>query len=442
MFPFHRNNMIHLKYSHLSHIYSLLFGLLYIFLSLQMPSLMYQTMGVHGDVITICGIVACIFLVWLKARFKRGISIRFTLPGVFFLTTIVLYVVIGSINAESSALLESFKYNVIILIPLFLLGFFYVKSEKDARFILMLTVLVAFISASSVFLELIFQDQWINFVGTPRLLSGTAGLFLNRNGTVMAIIPGIIAALFFLQRQKRILGMLILMGIVILCSLATLATVSIAGWTILGLSFLGHGLMWCISRGQRRVTGLIFYFFAVIVLVGVFAAAMGNSGNRSEVLEDIVAYADKGGGRLTGSTSLWEDSTFEYRGDAARYYFERFLESPFVGLGLSRAAIGENNSGVGVHNQFILLASEAGIIPLLTYVVFFVMLLHSLWRRRVHLIARVFFLIVLSIILFNFVSHNIFDSSRQFIIILGVVTGAIHSIPINKCSRTPGLARP
>jgi O-antigen ligase len=81
---------------------------------------------------------------------------------------------------------------------------------------------------------------------------------------------------------------------------------------------------------------------------------------------------------------------------------DRFLKSPFVGVGASHVATWIPQAGVSVtpHNSFLLIALASGVLPLLFFIAYWVRMGVEAWRVHAHSHEDAVFLIPLFLYVF------------------------------------------
>lgn len=350
----------------LKHTGSLIFWLLAVIVVLHVEGAFneIERRTVSVAIIAMSVILVCI----VRVRIARGLGT----PGIILLATIISYLVIGFVVAIIQGIdLQTSDYTKIGSIICFLtvlgasaLGG-YSTMETHGIEITFVRILKLFI-ITCVFI--IFTPILISYgLISERIYLRNTGLFINPNDAGIAGCFTVVMAVSFLQRgSHRLLAFIALfVGLI-----ASLSTVSKTALIVLFIVVILFGLF-----GKQRLL-LLFLLMLLIGLIAIFLedilllASVVDLGRIYVVVDYLmsintsgldISYSDDKLDILTGRGLLWEIG------------LNRVFESPIVGHGFAQghhleeapAILGSER--LGVHNMYLMMIIDAGIIPLFLY---------------------------------------------------------------------------
>lgn len=222
-------------------------------------------------------------------------------------------------------------------------------------------------------------------------------------------------------------------------------TVALAGATIiwrgrsalpvLAICVAAGGLLLTLSR-----TGLVLLFVVIAMLLYLGLRERGVKAVMPSTL--LVAGFLAGIGWMISvvSGSAWRGlavgrlTTLETeRFWVLEYGWSLIIESPLIGHGINTFYTMEGLPGscwtlpglnCGVHMQFLLFWGEAGVVPFLTFVLFFVTALAACWRPPRSLLTTVAFLWTLCLGLYCLTAHNVLTPLNNYFFV-GVICGGL-----------------
>ena len=327
-----------------------------------------------SPVMLVCCLVMLLGL--LRVRFRDALGTM----GVLLMAALASYVAIGTLVAlaggtdwRTDALwyLQRYMSSILLILAVAVGGRIVMERTGGERTLL---VILGVLTGSC---ALMLASPWLLLVFPNAPPDGQFryfGPFLSPNEAGFAACIAIVLA-FSCLRAGRF--KLLAYGSLFVAVSALVGTFSRTALVTLPVVAVG-GIL--VSRGAERwrfLTGM-----AVISLVGARTLADVNTGNLLEPqvarlgsLLRIVESLSVDDVTLAGRLTLWQLGT------------ELALASPLYGYGLGRFhALEEawyNNDGhlLGVHNQYLTLWGEAGVVPLLLYVLFLVGMLRLGLRR-------------------------------------------------------------
>ena len=211
-----------------------------------------------------------------------------------------------------------------------------------------------------------------------------AGFYLNANSAAAICLSGYAIALVVNNRIRLILLLLFtLMGFL------TLSRTFIFSWIIINIVFSLK------SPKHLRFIPVLLFIFPILIS---FQSILGLRIDRFNSLINLFTN-----GRfdqlMTNNSS---------RVKLFSEYYRSISNSPIFGNGFNSFRTGELiDKDVGAHNTFLMIIGEAGILPFLFFVAFFVYLFYKTIKNLKYSILPLFVLIII-FIQFN-VSHNFFD---------------------------------
>lgn len=250
-------------------------------------------------------------------------------------------------------------------------------------------LLILFIGACSIFYEILSPK---NFYGR------FSGFYLNPNPAGFICLIGFWFSNVITRKYLKI----ILKVIFLIAGLATFSRTFgfILIFTILISSF----------TNRSNLLYILGVFFALIIFVS-FAYKFNFNSFRMAAIESLI------NGEI--SNNLTEDS----RTNTWKKYYNIILNNPFFGNGYLKLSGKANGifSTQGVHNTPLMILGEAGILPFLFFLFFYIKNLILSIRQIQY---NYYYLIIITVILYLFTSHNYFDNY----IILGISLWVNHNL--------------
>ncbi|WP_198146887.1 O-antigen ligase family protein [Maribacter thermophilus] len=219
-----------------------------------------------------------------------------------------------------------------------------------------------------------------------------SGFYLDPNNGGLICIMGF-ALTFVMPKKIQLLGKIIFT----MLGLFTFSRTFIVSWLIMNLLSIK------LSLKNAKMLGLGFALLSTLLVYNEFLP------KKNQRLENLGAMIS---GNEEKAKELNKDSRLE---TWARYY-DFLLDKPIFGNGY--AAFGGNGVAppVGVHNTYLLIWGEAGIIPLLI----FLMYLASLIRKGYAIFKKTpqVLMMTLALSLFLLTNHNFFTTDYSIMILL------------------------
>lgn len=320
---------------------------------------------------TLGTVTSYLILVLLLAHFildqKKG------KPLLVFLFLGVSYYVISSFSYIGEEI--GFLYNLIKFLIVIVCGADVIRktTTKEIYYILL-------IGAFSVAINAIFLSNYnANFTETYGRYSG---FYLNPNYAGSICLLGLSLSFQMKNNKLRLLGLL-------LCTVGGLFTLSryfMIMWVL--VNFISVFLNRKNAIGPAIGAGILILFFS-------FASLLQLKADRFGALESLFSDSKTVEVRGEGRASTWAS------------YSDVLMDSPFIGNGYKK--MHGNNFGVraGVHNTYLMLLGEAGIVPFLICIFLYVFLMKKTFDSLRQNPGYFYFALILFTSLL--VSHNYFD---------------------------------
>jgi O-antigen ligase len=230
-----------------------------------------------------------------------------------------------------------------------------------------------FIGALSIILEAIF---------IPSDYGRFSGFYLNPNVAGFICITGYASTYGLKNPTLKLLGQF---GFT-LAGLLTFSRTFIIIWFLLNLISLK------ISLKNLRIFGIGFLIITTLFFIDEIA---GLNNPRFEQLK----------GFLNNESVSAEEISSDSRTDTWAKYYNRIFESPFIGNGYKTFAT-KDNDGEGVHNTYLRIIGEAGIIPFFIFLAYIAYLFYwsiYFFKKAPNLIMQ-----IIGLALFLMANHNFF----------------------------------
>ena len=382
------------------------------------------TMGV-GPPLAVSAVTALACLPALAALVRTGPREAIGTPGLLLLSCLVSYVGVGIVVAilsgtEASAMryLRDVSFSILVVAGVAVGGRVAWRRLGATRFLMG----VLLILATSCTLMLASPWLWDIIPNPP--LEGAYRFFgssANPNKAAVTASFGVVTALAFLRHGGfRILTY----GVLLVAVVAVIGTISRAA--LIALPILLFGSLFSSRRAELgRLFGALAVFIIVVVGVAISFSA--------DLLEERQIERFRTLTELTSPDTIG-DPSFISRRELLRLGLDQALQSPVAGSGLGSfhslegAWLNADGDLMGVHNQYLLLLGEAGILPLMLFVSFLAVTLHAGFRKE-----RVWALGAVSgwaavIALFSLASHNLllhWHVNFMFGLMCAVMTGCL-----------------
>lgn len=221
-------------------------------------------------------------------------------------------------------------------------------------------------------------------------LSGRySGVFLNPNAAGFILIFGYILSLLINCKIVKVLGQLVFVS---------------AGFLTFSRTFL------IILIFVNIISVFVNYRNLYQLVIGIFLFSVVLS--QSDIIQLDKNRVSSFSSLLNGEFS--KDLNQDSRTETWAKYYSKIFENPILGNGFSTFAGDLTNLGPaeyreqGVHNAFLLVLGESGIIVFIYFILLYVEInFKSLFMFKQN---RVYFLLSISLILFLLTSHNYFDN--------------------------------
>jgi len=219
-----------------------------------------------------------------------------------------------------------------------------------------------------------------------------SGFYLDPNNAGLICLMGF-ALSFVVSKKLSLIGKLIFTILGIL----TFSRTFIISWLLINILAIR------LSFKNAKMLGIGFAILSFLLVYNEFLPA------KNRRLEEIGAVIT---GDEKKANNLEKDSRFA---TWARYY-DALLDKPIFGNGYN--AFGSNGVAppVGVHNTYLLIWGESGIIPLLFflgYIAYLIKESNAVFRKAPHIL-----MMVLALALFLLTNHNFFTTDYSLLLII------------------------
>lgn len=210
-----------------------------------------------------------------------------------------------------------------------------------------------------------------------------SGFYLNPNVAGFICITGYGLTYALKNPSLKLLGQFVFT----LCGLLTFSRTFIAIWILINLISLK------ISFKNIRIFGVGFLIIGSLFFIDEM---VGLNNPRFNQLKNIISSENK-----VSSQELNEDS----RTETWALYYDKILDAPLIGNGFLSFS-GRFTGGVGVHNTYLRIIGEAGILPFLIFIALILYLIFwsiFFFNKAPNLIMQ-----VIALTLFLMANHNFF----------------------------------
>lgn len=409
---------------------TVLFGLLSIMLFCNLNGILKNFVGINAGLSPVI-LVLCFCLLAITRPTKK----LFSYPFIAFLSTLLSLWYLGFISGLIHYDETNFKNaNLFFASRLIFTSclIFYVFSsyistlnrEQKSKHIKFVFYLFFFTSSIGV-LESLFgfrtvavdmaydKERTLGFFGNPNLTG------LQANFSLVFIIG------LFLSNKLKVIPTLLLIPVVTYAAGASFSKTAIITAALLLISFLLI-CIWNLFRINHRQK--VFRSFSVIAILSVVSFAV--------IVPIATSYYDKLGGgqqeRLLSIVDLvakgqFNRKTSSMRSEIFKDGIEVIKDDVILGHGLSTFSIGgmfKSSPTHGVHNMYLKLIGEAGIIPLFLFFSFFITFtLRALKKQKREYLFITLFTII-SFFVFCFTSHNALEDKFS-VALIAILVGVL-----------------
>lgn len=300
-----------------------------------------------------------------------------------------LYFFIGAFQYEESFITLSSKYVKFLL---YLFGLFVSLKHINQNTIIFLLLAGAItILLDSLYFR--FNDfQGIDYVSQYGRYSG---FYLNPNTASMICLTGYALSITKTNYWKFLSIAFTFFGFL------TLSRTFMASWFLITIIYLFYNRKYIVKT-------LLFLIVSVFSLI-TFSEKLNLDVARFDFLVNLFS------GQINNEF-LNKDS----RQDQWAKFYDGILNSPIIGNGYS--SFGQSLDGLGdagVHNSFLLIIGESGLLPFLLIIMIFFFLFKKSYNLRK---KNLTFLLLMFVLFIQFlVSHNFFDSGLMLFVFLNII---------------------
>ncbi|MBL7817962.1 MAG: O-antigen ligase family protein [Saprospiraceae bacterium] len=237
-------------------------------------------------------------------------------------------------------------------------------------------------------------------------LTRPAGFYMNPNSAGYHAVVALLLSVSILLREKgsRILAFVMIL-LSLLSAFITLSKGAILMSLIVLVSYFGLGTVYFNRLYKTNRRSLVIVGSLVIFSLAQFVVFLMSKFNELGAFEQsrLVQIMDLLGGKVNTETTT-------NRSDIAATGLKWIAEAPFFGWGFGAFHYIRHGGDAGIHNMFLMLIGESGIIPMLLYIVFFIFGIYKSMRIKnmeYRFLSLTFFLFTL---FFANGNHNLFDN--------------------------------
>ncbi|WP_179354448.1 O-antigen ligase family protein [Winogradskyella vidalii] len=209
-----------------------------------------------------------------------------------------------------------------------------------------------------------------------------SGFYLNPNVAGFICITGYATTYGLKQISLKLIGQFIFT----LAGLLTFSRSFIVIWILLNIISLK------ISIKNIRIFGIGFLIIGTLFFIG---DTIGLNNPRFEQLKSI----------LNNESVSVQEVNSDSRTETWALFYDQILESPLLGNGFGTFS-GKGDAGLGVHNSYLRVIGEAGILPFLIFISYFIHLLA--WSTIHFKKAPNLIMQIIALVLFLMANHNFF----------------------------------
>jgi len=300
-------------------------------------------------------------VVLLMARPKmllRALREPLVIWFVLYLAAGLLWLLIAADFSEA----ETRQWRTGLLVFIIFSASLILASVADRTHLAKVILACALLASVNNWLDFLFPFSYVPLGSEWSNPGRGAGLFIDANQAGGAVIAMVIGVLPFLSRRYRGLALLfMLFGLYPTFSRAAF----LVGVLVTAIEFL----LGQINGRQLALMGLVA---PMMFAVGLSLHRMGISSDEINLgnIEDRLDYFRTGG-------EILDESAVSRRG-LATMALRMISESPIVGNGVGSTRV--QGRGYGPHNMYLLLAAEQGVVGVLFYLSFIVLILRKGWR--------------------------------------------------------------
>lgn len=221
-----------------------------------------------------------------------------------------------------------------------------------------------------------------------------SGFYLDPNNAGLICLAGF-ALSFILPKKIQLFGKIAFT----LLGLFTFSRTFIISWLVLNVLSIK------LSVKNAKMLGLGFLLLSSLLVYNEF---LPSKNRRLEELGAMISGDEK------KASNLNKDSRLETWG---RFY-DFLMENPVFGNGYNSFGTEGVNPPVGVHNTYLLIWGEAGIVPLLIFLIYLTVLVkkgYFNFKKIPHV-----FMMLISLSLFLMTNHNFFTTDYSLLILLWI----------------------
>lgn len=339
---------------------------------------------------------------------------------------LLCYLVFGTIGTIMNDNWEDWTINilpwVISLLVSYTIAAFLASEIVSGNFnywmnIIFISTVIA--GSSGIIFSVLGINQYGNYI---TYYERAAGIFANPNELGFVANMSLVFLLYSMHKQSKFFYIIL----VLVATYGSYLTYSKGSIITTVVIWLNYFIMFLVNKtnGKSKVYLYLIASFIFIVLAFNLKVLNDNSELTIEQNRRIYHILDIFSGNITDEATSGRIDIFEYG-------FDKILDNPFIGYGIGTFAVLDNRSH-GIHNAFLMVLGESGIISFLILVSILLILLISPWLRwfnrgEKYLISSMFIVIVI----YMMGTHGVFHS-KFFILYLIFIGVFIDNISMQK----------
>lgn len=350
-------------------------------------------------------------------RISNGVLLYIFYYLFYIIYSSIVYLILGDKdNIERIPLyINSF---IIVLLIIVLDNYLSTKSLKQIFDIIFLVAIMLCLGNLITIYQYVNQLNWNGFDSDGEIILRAYGLYLNPNiAGFFAIVSIILSFNLILFRNKYNTLNLVILIISLIAGLLTFSKTFFLNSFVVLIIYIYNRRKYLKSYVLPTIISKLKYIiFIPLFLLFYFVLSS----------EDVLDKEQMA--RLETVFFFLNDSEIDYSGrsELADYGIQMAKEKPIIGSGFGTFTIlKESNklfdftsSDLGVHNTFIRIWGEGGVISILFYLFFWIHLLWRVYLSKSIEVKLISYMLIFTLNIYSFTSHNIPEDYFSALIIL------------------------
>ncbi|RIK81125.1 MAG: hypothetical protein DCC68_09270 [Planctomycetota bacterium] len=410
------------------------FALLIVLCLFDMNTVAYNLWGVNQAFSIVILVLCIVVLLLYRLTVYRDLGTAGRLYVLFFVALVAIGTPIG-LSADPEGILgRSFLIRLLLASLLIVMAAAVAARSVflayGVRFTLGGLFLLGLVIPLGIWISSYYPEFYRVRIGESRDLSRATGTYNNPNeaGAAVCMFAAMVFA-YMMSGRSKLLSTVLVVGALMISALAILLTASRGAFVVFALVSLAQVV---ISPGSKK---LVLSLAAVAVVAGMAYAVFSYWVVREATDRSQVERFESLGRVIRGEVT---DETTGGRFELAMNGIREWQKSPLLGNGLgTQRRVGAAN--IGPHNTYILIAGEAGIVPLALYLLMIAAIVWQGWKCPVPAIRTFAMTFGFVLALGSLTAHGVLQS-REYALMMGLCFGflsAAHELKAAERSRRP-----